>query len=141
MMYFWLIVMAIAFVAEMATTALVALWFVIGALFAGVSALLGASILIQSIIFFIVSGVLLVVFLTFFRKKMFEKKTNEDTLIGTLCQVKEEIPERGRGRVLAGFKDWQAEEINGRKVEIGEWVKVEKTRGVTLICSKMSQKN
>lgn len=141
MIYVWFLIMLVAIVAEVATTALVALWFVLGALVAGVCALFDASITVQIVVFFVISGVSLGLFLTFFRKKIFKEKPNEDTLLGTLCQVKETIPEYGRGRVLADFKDWQAEEINGRKVEKDEWVRVEKIRGVTLLCSKTNQEN
>lgn len=138
MFYFWLCVLIVALAAEIATLALVSVWFAFGAAAAMCYAYVGFPLSVQIIEFICVSALFFLLFLLFFKKKMKMKKerTNTEALLGASALVEEKIEEKGKGRVLVSSMSWQAEEKDGKEVEKGEWVSVVDIRGVTLICEK-----
>ena len=110
-MIIWLIIFVLLVVIEIATMGLTTIWFAGGTLAAIVADLLGAPILVQLILFVVVSLVLL-----FFTRpiavKYFNKdrtKTNIDAYVGKQAIVVSEINNlQGIGRVTVGGIEWAA---------------------------------
>ena len=143
MIWFWFAVFLLAAIIEACTTTMVSIWFCGGSLVSMVLAAFDVPLYLQILFFFFVSIVLILLFLFVFRKSKKDKKcvkTNLDTLIGTSAFVEEEIREMGKGRVNINSMSWLAEEENKKGVRVGEWVRVVKINGATLVVSKDDKK-
>ena len=138
MTYIWLAVFVAAVIIEIATCALLSVWFACGAVVAMICAMLGASLMAQIAVFICISIICLFFFVIYLKKNIEakRKKTNLDSLIHASAVVEEEITERGKGRVMVSSMSWLAEEENGKKIESGEWVEVIEIKGATLVVRK-----
>ena len=106
----WLGLMVAFLLIEAGTVALVSLWFAAGALVATVAALLGASLTVQTVLFVLVSVVLLALLRPILKKYVDPKiqKTNVDALVGRECTVTEDIDNLAAcGRVKVGGMSWR----------------------------------
>lgn len=107
----WLIVLVLLVVIELLTMGLTTVWFAGGALAATLASLVGLPLVIQIILFLIVSGLLL-----FFTRpiavKYFNKdrvRTNAESLVGRQAIVISEIDNlQGIGQVNVGGMEWSA---------------------------------
>ena len=121
---------------EGVTAQLVSIWFVIGAIAALIAQLLGATLMVQIIVFIAVSIVALLITRPLVRKKLNTKaeKTNADRCIGMEAVVIEEIDNLApSGQVKADGKVWTARSASGEKIPKDTIVTVEKIDGVKLI--------
>lgn len=107
----WLIILVLLVVIELLTMGLTTVWFAGGALAATLASLLGLPLVIQIILFLVVSGLLL-----FFTRpiavKYFNKdrvRTNAESLVGRQAIVISEIDNlQGIGQVNVGGMEWSA---------------------------------
>ena len=110
-MIFWLIVFVVLLVIEIATMGLTTIWFAGGALVAMVVALLGGPVWLQVLLFFVVSGIL-VVFTRPIAAKYFNQdrlKTNAESVVGKQAVVTAEIDNvKETGEVLVHGQEWSA---------------------------------
>ena len=141
----WVILLVIFLVVEIATLGLATIWFAGGALVAALAAMLGASLVVQFVLFLLVSIVLLI-FTRPVAVKYFNKdrvKTNVESLIGMEAIVLSEIDNlRGVGRVTLEGKEWSARSsVQDENLDVGEVVKVLAIDGVKLIVEKKSERN
>ena len=123
-------------VLEGITAQLVSIWFVIGAIAALIAQLLGATLIVQIIVFIAVSIIALLITRPLVRKKLNTKaeKTNADRCIGQEAVVIEQIDNLApTGQVKADGKVWTARSANGEKIPKDSIVTVEKIDGVKLI--------
>ena len=136
---FWAIAIVVFLGVESMTTALVSIWFALCSVFAFFSALLNASILIQAIVFFVVS-VLALVFTWPLTRKYVQCKlipTNADRVIGQVCKVTETIDnENSKGAVYADGKSWSARSEDGSIIQEGSLVEIKKISGVKVFVTK-----
>lgn len=133
----WFAVAVVFLVFEGATTALVSIWFAVGALTAAICAFAGASVAICAAVFAIVSALVLLLFKKFYNKNMALKHeaTNADRIIGTKGIVCEDIdPVKGVGSVKADGKIWSAKA--DECIEKDSLVKIESITGVKLVVKK-----
>ena len=134
----WTIVLVLAVIAESMTTALVAVWFIPGAVLAIVFSALNFPLWAQLLAFFL-SG-LGMLFRVAFREKLFKTKivpTNADSLIGKRAIVIEEIDNlASKGAVKVGAAVWSARSESGAPIEADAVVEVVAIEGVKLICKK-----
>ena len=118
----WLIVLALCLVVEIATLGLVTIWFAGGAFVTFFVAMGTDSLLIQMIVFFAVS-LLLLFFTRPIAKKFYNSKrtkTNVDSLIGEQCKVTETIDNfNGTGTVLLNGLEWMARSKEETVIEAG----------------------
>ncbi|PLS19623.1 NfeD family protein [Bacillus sp. M6-12] len=140
----WFIVFIVALGIELMTTALISIWFAIGSLFALASIWMGASILVQGIIFIVVSVLALILTKPYVEKKLLPKtkveKTNVDALVGTKAIVTVEISNlHGNGEVQLDGKEWTARSVNEESISVGETVIVERIEGVKAIVSRLKE--
>ena len=107
----WLGVMIVLIVIELATMGLTTIWFAGGAAAAFVSALLGANVILQAVLFLVVS-VLLLIFTRPFAARYINRghvSTNVEAIPGNTAVVIEEISNlKGTGRVRLDGNEWMA---------------------------------
>ena len=137
----WLIILALCLLVEIATLGLVTIWFAGGALVTFFVAMVTDSLVVQMIVFLVVS--LLLLFFTrpiakrFYNSK--RTKTNVDSLIGEQCKVTETIDNfNGTGTVLLNGLEWTARSKDETMIEAGARVKVYAVDGVKVIVEKVT---
>ena len=130
--YVWL-AMAIALgLVEICTTALVCIWFVIGSLFAFGVSFITDSIIVQTLVFVVVSGISLAFTRPLVAKHLNKNviPTNADMLIGKVCTVTQSITPQEKGRVIVDGQSWLA--ASAVPLAVGQQAVIEKISGVTL---------
>jgi len=135
----WLLV-AIAFaIGEAMTPSLTLIWFSIGAVVLIFLSGFIESILLQVIIFAIISITLLVVVTKSIVKKdkTHEYNTNLRAIINKTGTVKNDILPNKTGIVVVDSEEWTAISLNGEVIKKDEIVEVVKIEGVKLIVRKI----
>ena len=135
----WLLV-AIAFgIGEAMTPSLTLIWFSIGAVVLIFLSGFIESILLQVIIFAIISTTLLVVVTKSIVKKdkTHEYNTNLKAIINKTGTVKNDILPNKTGIVVVDSEEWTAISLNGEVIKKDEIVEVVKIEGVKLIVRKI----
>lgn len=138
----WLILAGVFLILELATVAMVSLWFVAGSLAAMVAALAGANLVTQVLIMLISSVILLLIFIKL-RPKLGilpaqRKATNADRLIGKEALVTMTIdPLENVGQVQAEGQIWSARTEQDSSIEAGKKVRITGLRGVKLVVEEI----
>lgn len=135
----WIIAMVVFLIIEAVTVGIASIWFAVGALFAMVTAMLGAELWIQIAVFIIVSAVTLYFTRPLVKKYINNKvePTNADMIIGKECRVVETVDNiSGTGAVYVDGKTWTARSADDEVIGEGELVKAIRIEGVKLIVSK-----
>ncbi len=139
----WLIAVIGFAVLEAVTYQLVSIWFAIGSIGAMIAAFCGAGLLVQIIVFLIVSVLALVVTRPFVKKMMKKNgihKTNSDVLIGKTAVVLDKIDNIAEsGQVKVSGMVWTARSGDESVIEEGEHVLVDHIEGVKLIVRKQEE--
>ena len=132
----WLVILAVLLITEIATLGLTTIWFAGGALVAFISSLFHVNIVIQLLLFFVISLVLLV-FTRPIAMKYFNSnrvKTNYESLIGRVGKVTERIDNFNEvGTVKLNGQDWTARAAKDQIIEVNSSVRVIDITGVKLI--------
>ena len=134
----WFVVGGILAIIEAVTLGLICIWFAGGAVGAAIAAMLGASPLVQIIVFLVVSAVLVAVTRPIAKKRFNNKteKTNVDALIGQTGVVEEKITSESSGQVKADGKVWRAISESG-EIEKGSVVVIKSIKGVTIMVEEI----
>ncbi|MFY9615159.1 MAG: NfeD family protein [Candidatus Dormiibacterota bacterium] len=142
--FLWLAI-ALAFgVAEVVTTAFYAIFIVIGALAAAISAQLGAPLPVQVIVFAVVSiaGVVLArpsLLRYLARRRAPELLSGAESMIGQEAPVIDDIEGRHHpGHVRIAGESWPAVSDDGERIPAGSVVKVIALRQATLVVSRVA---
>jgi len=134
---FWGILAAVFLVAEAATVGFVSIWFCLGALITLFAAKAGASVVVQLVVFIVVSAALLVLTRPFVKKvlKLKNEATNADRILGKTAVVVETINSHdATGAVRVDGKVWTARcEDSQRIIEKDAEVVVLRIEGVKVI--------
>ena len=136
----WLGLMVLFLLLEAGTVALVSLWFAAGALAAILVSLLGGKLVIQSVVFLVVSCVLLALARPVLRKYYTPRitRTNVDSLPGSLGLVTADIDNVvGAGEVKLGAMTWTARSTDGSPIPAGTQVRVDRIEGVKAFVSPL----
>ena len=129
----WVIAFLGLLLVEFLTVGLVSIWFAVGALGALITSFITESVLIQTIVFVIVSVITLIVtkpLMNKFKVTNFEP-TNSDRVIGKVVEVTKEIKSNEYGEVVVFGTVWLAASDKNHKV--GSKVVVQKIEGNKLI--------
>jgi membrane protein implicated in regulation of membrane protease activity len=137
MILIWFGVVVLAGIIEASTMDLTSIWFSVGALFALIIAVIwGDNVILQAVIFIVVSILLLLglrpVFKKYIRKN--EIKTNADKLVGRTAICIKPIVNGERGEVKIEGKIWTA--ISNEDIQLDEKVEVLSIDGVKLVVKK-----
>lgn len=131
--FVWLGLMILFLIAEGATVSLVSLWFAAGAVVAMFAALLGAGAWLQTGLFLVVSGALLLMLRPIVRRYLVPKitPTNVDSLVGSTGLVTESIDNvTASGQVKLGAMEWTARSTTGENIPQGALIRVDRIEGV-----------
>ena len=137
--WLWLIALVVFAVVEAATAGLVCIWFAVGALAALLAGLFGAGILVQVVVFAVVSAAALAATRPLVRRMTAGKAvaTNADRVLGAAAKVTETIDnENSTGAVYVDGKTWTARSVDGIVIPVGEQVEVSSMEGVKLLVQK-----
>ena len=132
----WLILMVLFTIAEIGTVSLISVWFALGAFAAMLAALLKLGVLVQIVLFTVVSALSLALIYPRIRKKTAANRTptNADRIVGMTAVVTEAIDAiAGTGAVKVDGKVWSARTADGGTLVPGALVKVRKIEGVRAI--------
>ena len=135
----WLALMILFVIAEASTVQLVSIWLAAGSLSALIPAMLGMPLMVQIIVFLVVSAVCLIFTRPFVKKVLAVKKvnTNADRTIGEIGLVTETIDNTlESGRVMVDGLSWKARASDDSVLEAGTRVQVKEIHGVTLTVEK-----
>ena len=144
MVIFWLVAMVALIVIELATLGLTTIWFACGALVAVVAAALDAPLLLQILMFVVVSFAVLLavrpIAVKYFNKD--RTRTNIESMIGRQAIVVSEIDNmQGIGQVTVNGMEWSARStINELKIAVGRVVVIRAVDGVKLIVEENKTK-
>lgn len=136
MPYLWLGIIIVAVLLEMGTTQLISIWFAAGGAGALIACLLGASTLVQILVFFVITGITLAFTRPLAKRALSVKKTNTnaDRYLGKIAIVTVEINNTlGTGQVNALGSIWTARSADGSVIPVGQRTLVESIDGVKLI--------
>ncbi len=133
----WLVILVALVVIELLTMGLTTVWFAGGALVASLASLLHLPVILQMILFLVVSALLLY-FTRPIAVKYFNKdrvRTNAESLVGRQAIVISEIDNlQGIGQVNVGGMEWFARtKTDEEKLPVGAVVVVLAINGVKLI--------
>jgi membrane protein implicated in regulation of membrane protease activity len=136
----WIVIAVIFAIIEAFTMGLTTIWFTIGGVVACIVALMGASLLIQIIVFFAVSIILL-----YFTRSLAEKrlkigheKNITEQMIGKTGLVTETIEPHNTGQVKVNGMVWTAVSKNNSEILLrDEIVKIVRIEGVKLIVERV----
>ena len=131
MFYFWLAIVIILGIIEVATVGLVSIWFVISGIVSLILSFFVDSFAIQFGVF-VLLGLILMLTTRKTLSKYFSKteKTNLDRVIGMQGIVTEDIEKNGIGEVKVDGKKWSA--VADEEIKVDSIVKILKIDGVKL---------
>ena len=132
----WVLILVFFVIWEAVTVQLVSVWFICGAFVAMLTSLLGGSVLLQCIAFFVVSVGALLIFRPMLKAKLTTPMiaTNLDMAIGKSGSVVSKINnDEGVGRVNVNGQMWAARSYSGDEIEQGVKIRVYAINGVKLI--------
>ena len=132
----WFITFLVLLFIEFVTIDLVTIWFAIGALAAMGTSFLTDSIVIQVVVFIVVSVITLLITRPLVKKfKGFDiTPTNSDRVIGKIGEVTKKIEKNKYGEVKVFGNTWTAS--SEKELNIGTKVKVLRIDGVKLVVEK-----
>ena len=137
----WLGILAILLVIEAITVGLTTVWFAGGAFVACIASWLGGGIVVQLLLFFGVSVVLLIftrpLAVRYMNKGV--EKTNAESLLGKrVIQTVNNLAQTGQVRI--NDIEWTARTVDdGEEIPTGAVVEIEEIRGVKLIVKELSK--
>lgn len=136
--FIWLGVAAIMGVIEVLSLGLITMWFVLGALAAFLANLLGFDLVVQLVVFFVVSIVCLIVLRPVFLKYRKRGEQEEPDVVGQTAIVVESIDnDRLIGRVeTANRMTWAAKSADGTVIPAGSAVVVKGRESIRLIVER-----
>lgn len=136
--FYWLIALAVFLVIEIITLGLTTIWFAGGSLVAFTLALFNVPVLVQVVVFLIVSIMLLVITRPVIEKKLNESRTrtNVNSMVGKEGRVTETIDNFNQtGTVLISGLEWTARSSSDEIIPEGSKVLVDEVRGVKVLVS------
>lgn len=132
----WLILLAILLLIEIITFGLTTIWFAGGTLVAFIVSLFYDNLLLEIILFLVIS-LLLLYFTRPYVIKYFNPKrikTNYEGLVGKQALVTTAIDNiQAQGQVIVDGQEWSARSIDGSRIEVGVRVIIQDISGVKLI--------
>lgn len=135
----WLVIAILFAIAELMTTTLTLIWFSIGAIILIFLSSIIDSILIQIIIFSIISTLMLIIATKKFIKqdKEYKYNTNLQAIINKKGIVKETIYSNKVGIVTVEGEDWSAISYDNETIDKDQIVEVLKIEGVKVVVKKI----
>lgn len=133
---FWLILVVILTIVELATVNLVTVWFIASGIVTLIVSFFTDNATILSSIFVLLGVVLLITTKSILEKLLHShnEDTNLDRVIGKIGIVTEDIKKNKIGEVFVDGKRWSA--IADKTIKVNEEVKILKIEGVKLVVER-----
>ena len=133
---FWLVLVIVLSIIEIATVNLLTIWFVISGIVAMILSFFIEDVAVVSTIFAILGIILLLITRPLVKKfaKTKDESINLGRVIGKTGIVTEEIRKNQVGEVKVDGKRWSA--VSNKKIEVGSEVIIDAIEGVKLIVRK-----
>lgn len=137
----WLGIIIVSVIVEIITIDLVSIWFGAGAIVALIADLLGASQLIQIILFVIITTILIFVTRPVAKKYLRTniEKTNFDRVIGKHGLVTKAITADNKGEVKVMSTSWLASSIDNTTINEGDYCEIMAVEGAHLVVKKIEE--
>lgn len=139
----WISMFVVLILIELLTLGLTTIWFAGGTLVAMLANVLGANNIVQWVLFFLASIILLVATRPFAVRFLNKDRvsTNADSLIGQLGVVEQEIDNlKAMGNIMINGQDWTARSAStDLLIEKGKTVVVKSIEGVKLIVEEQKE--
>jgi membrane protein implicated in regulation of membrane protease activity len=137
---YWLLILGILILIEIIALNLTTIWFAVGALLAFVVSLFYDNLVLELILFLIVSLALLYfirpLILRYFNPQ--KAKENYEGVIGKDGLVNTKIDNTNKtGKVTVGGQEWSARSLEGSIIEEGSKVRIQAITGAKLVVSKL----
>lgn len=137
----WAVAFVILIIIEIATVNLVSIWFAIGALAAYVTSCLTDSVIMQVLVFIVISVITLIITKPlakkFVKPNSDAKKMNTLRIIGKIGIVTRPIAKDLDGEVKVDGKFWTA--IADSDIEKGTKIEVQELKGIKLVVKKKEE--
>ena len=136
--YLWLAAMVVFLILEAGTVSLVSAWFAAGSLVALIASLCGAQFWLQTLLFAVVSVILLACLRPMVRRyfKPSLVRTNVDAMVGSKGYVTADIDNvAASGQVKLGAMEWTARSTSGEVIPAGVKIRVDRIEGVKVFVS------
>ena len=133
---FWLVLVIVLTIIELATTNLLSVWFVISGIVALILSFFIDNVAIVSTVFAVLGIILLFTTRPLLKKYLptQQSRTNADRIIGMHGVVTEEIKKNVVGEVKVDGKRWSA--ISNTKIPVGSVVIIDAIDGVKVVVRK-----
>lgn len=141
---YWLIIVVVLAIVEIATVNLVSIWFCFGALVTMLLTLLGLPFLWQIVVFIAASSLLLVFTRPIVKKHLGIKKekTNADMVEGKEGVVLADIDNNNPGGLVkVDGREWTAKSVQNNIIPAGTRVRVLRIEGVKVVVEQLTEKN
>lgn len=137
----WIVLLLFTIVLEFVTFDLVTIWFSIGAVGSLIAAALGASLLVQTIVFLSISIVLLLITRPIAKKFMKREiiKTNADKIVGLQAIVTRDVFPNEIGEVKVDNALWRAVGQDKETYLVGEMVNINGISGTKAVITKLGK--
>ena len=139
----WLGLFIILIVIELFTVGLTTIWFAIGSLAAMAANTLGGNLIIQIIVFFAVSVVLMIFTRPWAARHLNRNrlKTNYESKIGEIIRITERVDNlKQTGKSIVDGQEWTVRSQNNSEIlEEGDLAKIISVSGVKLIVKKYEE--
>jgi len=139
--WLWVALVIIFAIIEIFTLGLTTVWFAIAAVFMVFISFLKIPLIVQFLIFLVISSLLLVFTRPLVKKKfkIGRVKTNVDSLIGKHALVTKTISEFERGEAKINGLVWSAKSEDNSEITEGSKCKILRIEGVQLIVRKITE--
>ncbi len=136
--WYFIAVIILAIIIELLTEQHVSIWFVPAAILVTVIDLFYPDIVLELIVFLVLSAAGIIAAKFIFNKTKGDTRTNIDAIIGEKCVVTEKIDNfAGCGQARVGGQIWSARGASETDAfEVGEVLNIVAIEGVKLICKK-----
>ena len=137
---FWILLAIVTLIIELFSVGLISSWFTVGAGCALICSLLGWHLMVQWVVFIVVSVLGLLLFRSFWVNKMKKEivPTNADANIGKEVIVTEDIDNLlFKGEVKVNGQLWSAQSLDGEKIDKNSKVVIRKIEGNKVFVEKV----
>lgn len=139
----WIILFIVLLLIELFTVGLTTIWFAIGALAAAAANALGAGLIVQIIVFLVISVILLIFTRPLAAKHLNKKriKTNYESKIGEIIRISEKVDNINQsGKSVVDGQEWTVRtKTDSEILEKGDLAKIVSISGVKLIVEKYQE--
>lgn len=132
----WLIAGVFFLILELATTALVSIWFVPSAVIVSLCSLFVRNVYLQISLFLVLSAVFLLLFKALYKKHTNRTEDLNNRLVGKTAVAVQPITEND-GKVLVGDVYWRA--VSREPIPKQANVQIENVNGTTLVVAKRAE--